>query len=340
MGSISESESKEYVEKGYSASDLIGKDGIEAALEEKLHGTPGIRKIKVNSSGEYVETLEETEAEKGSDVYLTIDLDLQKTAEQALKRAIASAANSSSGAVVASDIETGDVLAMASYPDFDPNIFANGISTKAWESVQPENERDYLAPRPLMNNATRTSIAPGSTFKPITAIAALECGLDPNRYITDRGVIKYGDREFACSAWNDYGGTHGNETLEWGIGNSCNYYFFCIATGKDWGTGASLGYSQKITVDKILNTAKQFGLADKTGIEIGEFTNDLASEETKLETYEIGVENYLYINAHKLFPAAVVDDYDKLKKNMETISGWTKDNPDYERSGSTAEGKD
>ena len=115
-----------------------------------------------------------------------------------------------------------------------------------------------------------------------------------------------------------------------GIGNSCNYYFFCIATGKDWGTGASLGYSQKITVDKILNTAKQFGLADKTGIEIGEFTNDLASEETKLETYEIGVENYLYINAHKLFPAAVVDDYDKLKKNMETISGWTKDNPDYE----------
>ena len=107
-----------------------------------------------------------------------------------------------------------------------------------------------------MNNATRTSIAPGSTFKPITAIAALECGLDPNRYITDRGVIKYGDREFACSAWNDYGGTHGNETLEWGIGNSCNYYFFCIATGKDWGTGASLGYSQKITVDKILNTAK------------------------------------------------------------------------------------
>lgn len=330
MGSISESESKEYVEKGYSASDLIGKDGIEAALEEKLHGTPGIRKIKVNSSGEYVETLEETEAEKGSDVYLTIDLDLQKTAEQALKRAIASAANSSSGAAVAIDVETGDVLAMASFPDFDPNIFANGISTKAWESVQPENERDYLAPRPLMNNATRTSIAPGSTFKPITAIAALECGLDPNRYITDRGVIKYGDREFACSAWNDYGGTHGNENLEWGIGNSCNYYFFCIATGKDWGTGASLGYSQKITVDKILNTAKQFGLADKTGIEIGEFTNDLASEETKLETYEIGVENYLYINAHKLFPAAVVDDYDKLKKNMETISGWTKDNPDYE----------
>lgn len=330
MGAISESESKDYVDKGYSASDLIGKDGIEAALEEKLHGTPGMRKIKVNSSGEYVETLEETEAEKGSDVYLTIDLDLQKTAEQSLKNAIARASNSQSGAVVALDVETGDVLAMASYPDYNPNIFANGISNKAWESVQPENQRDYLAPRPLMNNATGTSIAPGSTFKPITAVAALECGLDPNRYITDRGFIKYGDREYACSAWNDYGGTHGAETLELGIGNSCNYYFFCIATGKDWGTGASLGYQTDISAEKILDTARQFGLADETGIEIGEATRPLASAKTKLEGYEASVENYLYINAHKIFPAAVVDDYEKLKKNMETISSWTGENPEYE----------
>ena len=330
MGAISESESKEYVEKGYSASDLIGKDGIEAALEEKLHGTPGMRKIKVNSSGEDVETLEETEPEKGSDVYLTIDLGLQKVAEQSLKNAIARASNSQSGAAVAIDVETGDVLAMASYPDFDPNIFASGISNKAWESVQPENKRDYLAPRPLMNNATRTSIAPGSTFKPITAVAALECGLDPNRYITDRGFIKYGDREYACSAWNDYGGTHGAETLEWGIGNSCNYYFFCIATGKDWGTGVSLGYQTDISVEKILDVAKQFGLADETGIEIGESTRPMASAQTKLEGYEASVENYLYINAHKIFPAAVVDDYEKLKKNMETISSWTKENPEYE----------
>lgn len=330
MGAISETESEYYIKKGYSASDLVGKDGIEAALEEKLHGTPGTRKIKVNSSGEYVETIEETEAEKGSDVYLTIDLDLQKTAEESLKSAIAKSANSSSGAAVALDVETGEVLAMASYPDFDPNIFANGISTKAWESVQPENERDYLAPRPLFNNATKTAIAPGSTFKPITAIAALECGLDPYRQIYDQGVIRYGDREYGCSAWNDYGGNHGSENLEWGIGNSCNYYFFCIATGKDWGTGASLGYPKKITVNKILETAKQFGLGADTGIEIGEETNALASAKTKREGYEASVRSYLYVNAHKFFPAEVVDDYDQLKKNLNTISGWTKDNPEYE----------
>lgn len=331
MGAISETETDYYVDKlGYSASDLVGKAGIEAALEEKLHGTPGIRRIRVNSGGEYVETIEETESKKGSDVYLTIDLDLQKVAEDSLQSAVARSANSQSAAVVAMDVQTGDVLTMASFPDFNPNIFANGISTKAWNSVQPKNPRDFLAPSPLYNNATYAAIAPGSTFKPITAITALECGLDPYQHIFDRGVIKYGDREYACSAWNDYGGNHGSENLEWGIGNSCNYYFFCIATGKDWGTGQSLGYSQNITVDKIIDTARKFGLGEATGIELGESQGIQPTEENKRQIYEANVRDYLYNNAHRFFPEEIADNYDKLRENLYTISGWTEENPEYE----------
>ena len=97
--------------------------------------------------------------------------------------------NCASGAAVAIDVETGDVLAMASYPDYDPNIFAEGISTEDWESVQSTNPRDYLLgePTPLYNIATKASVQPGSTFKPVTAVAALQAGLDPDLNIRDRG---------------------------------------------------------------------------------------------------------------------------------------------------------
>lgn len=328
MGAISESEAEYYVDElGYSASDLVGKDGIEAAMEEKLHGTAGTRKIQVNSSGEYVKTLEETDAEKGSDVYLTIDLDLQKTTETALKAGISRASNSRSGAAVAVEIETGDVLAMASYPTYDPNIFANGISEKAWESVQKENERDQFGPAPLYNNATMAAVQPGSTFKPITSLAALKAGLNPNRQIYDDLSIEYGDKIFGCSNYNDGLGSHGSENLEWGIGNSCNYYFYCIATGKDWGTGASLGYT--MTADDLLETAEQFGLAGETGIEIGEVVAKAPSAEQKMNMQKLNVREYLYNNAHKIFPAKVADDYDRLRKNLYTIADWAEENPEY-----------
>lgn len=328
MGAISESEAGYYVDKlGYSASDLVGKDGIEAAMEEKLHGKAGTRKIQVNSSGEYVKTLEETEAEKGADIYLTIDLDLQKTAESALERAISRSAHSKSGAVVALEIGTSDVLASASYPTYNPNIFAGGISEKAWESVQKENERDQFGPAPLYNNATMAAVQPGSTFKPVTALAALEAGLNPNRTIYDDLYIEYGDKTFGCSNWNDGLGSHGSETLEWGIGNSCNYYFYCIATGKDWGSNASLGYT--MTAEDLLAMARKLGLAEKTGIEIGEVVSPAPSAENKMDMQKLNVREYLYNNAHKFFPAKVADNYDRLRENLYTIADWAEENPSY-----------
>ena len=332
MGSISEDKTSYYVDKlGYSATDLIGIDGIESAYENQLHGTAGVKKIKVNSSGEYVSTISNTSPKKGKDVFLTVDLDLQKTAESALKSKIQSIGGQcQSGAAVAMDVKTGNVIAMASYPTYDPNIFASGISTKAWKSVQSKNARDPLSPAPLYNNATKTSVAPGSTFKPITAITALECGLNPNRSIYDKGYIKMGGHQWACSAYNDYGGNHGTETLVSGIGNSCNYYFFCIATGKDWSTGASLGYSKKITVDKIIATAKEFGLGQKTGIELNETVTPLASAKRKMEGYKLNAWNYLYGKAHTIFPEKIANDYSKLSDELDLISGWIEDNPSYE----------
>lgn len=331
MGSISDTETGHYVDKlKYNVSDLIGKDGIEASFEEKLHGTPGETKIRVNSSGEYVETVSKTDAKKGKDVYLTLDLDLQKVAESSMKKAIDKIPACESGAVVAIDVETGNVLAMASYPNYDPNIFAKGISTEAWESVQAKNPRDALSPAPLYNNATKTSVAPGSTFKPITAITALECGLNPDLSIYDGLKIDYGGHVWACSNYNDGYGSHGNETLEWGLGNSCNFYFYCIATGKNWNNGASLGYSEDIGVDKILNMAQKFGLGQKTGIEIPENVTPLASSERKMKSYRSGVWNALYANAHTYWPAEVADNYDELKEQLDIISDWIYENPSYD----------
>ena len=329
MGAISEGEKEYYVEKlGYSASDVVGKAGIESALEEKLHGKAGTKEIRVNSGGQYVETLNETEAEKGSDVYLTIDLELQKVAEKSLKENVLKNDNSRSGAVVALDVETGDVLAMASYPTYDPNIFANGISTKAWNSVQASNPRDVFSPAPLYNNATRTAVQPGSIFKPVTSLAALQKGLNPNQAIVDAGRIELGGRNFACMNWNEGWGLHGAQTLEIGIGNSCNYYFYCIGTGKDWGTGASLGYT--LSVDEILSTAKKFGLGQATGIELDEVVAPLASAEIKLANTELGVREYLYNNAHTYFPEKIANDKEKLRENLYTIAGWTEENPSYD----------
>lgn len=346
MGSISDSQYEEYVnQKGYSADDLIGKDGLEATMEEYLHGKDGVKTILVNSFGEYMETLSETEQAAGRDVYTTIDLELQKNCEKTLKKVIECVASGKtykskygnikpekfskckSGAVVALDVKTGEVLAMASYPTYNPSIFAEGISNAAWASVQAENPRDSLSPIPLYNNATRASVQPGSTFKPVTAIAALECGLNPNRAIVDRGHIDLGGMSFGCSAWNTYKGTHGTQTLTTGIQNSCNYYFACIATGKDWGTGAYLGYKEKISIEKIMEVAAEFGLGEKTGVELYETITPLASKEGRLETVKSMLYYNLLANARSYWPSSVYRDDEKLREEVNTIVSWTEENP-------------
>lgn len=345
MGSISDSQYDEYVNKrGYSSDDLIGKDGLEGSMEQYLHGTDGIKTILVNSSGEYIETISEEVPVAGLNVYTTIDSSLQKKAEEVLEKVIKCTNSGSiyesvygnikpqkyekceSGAVVCLDVKTGEILAMASYPDYDPNIFAEGISTSDWSSVQAYNPRDSLSPTPLYNNAVRTSVQPGSTFKPVTAVAALQAGLNPNQRINDRGYIEIGGRTFGCSSWNNYRATHGFETLTTGIQNSCNFYFYCIASGIDWNNKSSLGYD--ISIDKIMEVAKEFGLGDKTGVEIYETTTELASKERKMASTKSALYNYLYAHATTYWPASIYSDDNKLKEEIQLITSWIEENPE------------
>lgn len=346
MGSISDSQYDTYVkELGYSSDDLIGKDGIEASMESTLRGSDGIRTILVNSSGDYIETLDETEPVAGQNIYLTIDADLQKTAENTLERAIKAVqtgsifkskygnksmrkyANCGSGAVVAIDVKTSELLAMASYPDYDPNIFAEGISTKDWASVQSTNPRDSLAPTPLYSIATRTAVQPGSTFKPVTAVAALKAGLDPNRRIYDGRYIEMGGHKFGCSNYNNGLGSHGYQTLAQGIQNSCNYYFYCIGTGIDWNTKQKNGLGYDITVDDIMEVASEFGLGEKTGIELYETTTPLASKERKMNSMKSSLWSHLYYNSTKYWPKSTYNDEEKLRAEIDTITGWIEENP-------------
>jgi len=347
MGSISDSEYEYYVnEKGYSASDLIGKDGVEATFESSLRGIDGVQTIRVNSSGEYIDTISETEPEAGKDVYLTIDKDLQEVAEETLEGVIEAVQTGAvfkskygnlsttrfpkceSGAVVALEVETGEVLAMASYPDYNPNRFAEGITTKDWAAVQSTNPRDLLAPTPLYNIATKSSVQPGSIFKPVTAVAALKAGLNPDTPIYDRGYIDVGDLTFGCDSWNRFRGNHGVETLKTGIQNSCNFYFACIATGTNYNNNASLGYRDNISIESIMDVAKEFGLDSGTGIELTETVAALPTADAKLINTKNNLWYTLYINAAQYFPKSIYENEEKLKENLNTLCSWLEENPD------------
>ena len=347
LGQISESKKAYYVDQmGYKSTDMVGQEGIEKAYESTLKGQDGTKNVEVNAFGELVRVINEVEPQKGKDVYLTIDLELQKTAQDALKQALTEIQkagtfksqwgdykygtaykNANVGAVVALDVETGDVLAMASYPDFDPNLFAAGISKENWNALQAENPRDPLSPLPLYNVAARTAVQPGSTFKMVTATAALESGLDPTRKLRDGGAVTLGNRTYGCLVWNRYKTNHGYINLYEAIEVSCNYYFFDIATGRDFYKKASLGLREPMNIEKITSYAQQYGLGLATGIEIPETVVPVPSAERKLAQIKSMLRNVLIGRAEMYFEKSVINDKEKLNENIKTIVSWTEENP-------------
>lgn len=290
LGYIGKISQKEEIEKytskkGYSPDTLIGKTGIEESQEVSLKGVDGFKRVMVDNRGNRTETILEKEAKPGKNVYLSIDLSLQKIAQQSLKKTIESInsntpyeskwgkynppevyPNAKSGATVVLDVKTGKVLAIASYPSYDPNLFATGISNSDWISLSPEDDKDYLAPKPLYNNAIQSISQPGSIFKLVTSLAALEKGLDPNETVNCQGYFDLGDTKFGCWIWNQYKGMHGLENLKTAIRDSCNYYFYALALGKDPNSGKKTGV--KVEIEDIVKTSKNLGLGSKTGIEI------------------------------------------------------------------------
>lgn len=329
---------------------LVGKSGIESIYEKKLRGSDGLKRAEVDVTGREARTIEYKKAKKGSNVYTTIDLELQKVTDKALKKALSTARdggsykskygdvsfpkkykNAKSGAAVAVDVKTGKVLAMSSFPNFDPNVFsANRISNEDWQKLQSENPRDPISPAPLYNVATSSAVQTGSVFKMVTAVAAINSGLNPYQHIYDKGHVKFNDRTFGCVLWNQNKTTHGSLDLKAALKVSCNYYFYCLMRNKDLSSGRGMGFTSVLDATKLSYYAKAMGLGVSTGIELPEKVVALPSQERKFKAAILAVETLLINNADKYFTSNMLKDKTKLSKTIEYISGLVRKNP-YEK---------
>ena len=315
MGPIAtDDEVERYVNQdSYLRDEIVGKTGIEESYQDTLRGKNGKSIVTVDSSGNRIQTLSQIPSEPGNDVYLTIDANLQNQAEKSLAKILESirtgkaytseygdftpeksASYATSGAVVVSNVKTGEVLAMASYPNYDPNLFSTGISETDWDSLQVPDNSSVIEARPMMNLASQTAVMPGSTFKLVTSLAALEKGLDPQRLNYCNGFMDIGNKRFSCLIWSTTGQTHGEENLYGAIRDSCNYYFYCLALGENPSTHKSLGV--KLELNDIKKAAEILGLNKTTGIEINipqETVGNIPSTEKKLEVTKSMMKKYL-----------------------------------------------
>jgi penicillin-binding protein 2 len=259
-------------EDTYNANDLIGKTGIEYIFEPYLKGTDGTKQIDMAVDGTITGEYITEEAVAGNDVVLTIDANLQKVTEEALKNNIAkirsggygTAYDAEAGSVVVMNVNTGEVLAMASYPDFEPELFVNGISTEKYNEYISEE-----ANHPFINRAISSVSPPGSTFKMVTALAALETGaIKINEKINDVGIYNYSsDYKPKCWLYNSYGRGHGYLNVTEAIKHSCNYFFYELGN--------------RVGIDTLSRYTKALGLGRKTGIELlGEVEGSVSSKET------------------------------------------------------------
>lgn len=351
LGKISQpNEIEKYVrESGYSPNDIIGKTGIEESFESYLRGKNGVRRVEVDVLGNRTNILDEEEAIPGNNLYLTLDMKLQKTAEKALKHALEQIRvggtfksqwgdykyginrrkgrpyiNANSGAVVVTNVKTGELLALANYPAYDPNLFSTGISSTDWASLFPENEDDPLAPRPLYNVAIQTAVQPGSVFKMVTALAALEKGFSPTKTIRDMGKVDIGPESFGCWIWNSNRGTHGHVNVYEALRDSCNYYFYSLALGRNQKTGENLGV--RVDIEDIANISKELGLNDRTGIEINvprEASGGVPSPQSKVMITKALLKRYLTRNIRSYIKEGEEFTDEEINEKLEEIISWT-----------------
>lgn len=251
---------EQYADLGYSMDALVGESGVERAFESYLHGRSGTRLYTTDESGKVTGELYTSEPQPGGTVALTLDIDLQKVCEESLAATIDGMidkdSNQRGGAIVVTQVGTGEVLALASYPTFDLSAFN--------ETYSDLLQDDRL---PMFNRATSGTYAPGSTFKLCTAVAAMESGaITPTTQIYDQGVYTYYPwPQPMCWLWRQSGLSHGSINVSQAITESCNYFFYEVG---------------RLTGISVLNDyALQFGLGRSTGIEIGDASGALASSE-------------------------------------------------------------
>ena len=269
VAAISEQDLKHIDSARYAGTTLIGKLGVEGAYEAELHGTPGYREVLVNAAGRPVERqgaytpkLDLHQPVAGADLILSLDMKVQRAAEEALagKR----------GAAIAIDPHTGDVIALASTPGFDPNAFARGLTTKQFDLLQ--NDID----KPLINRALRGAYPPGSTMKPFYAMAALKYGvMTPEQTLYCPGHFSLPGSRNVFRDWKPKG--HGTLAMRHAIMQSCDVYFYTVAS--------------KLGIDRMHDFMSIFGFGHNTGIDIsGEKAGLMPSTDWKRHAYKRAAE--------------------------------------------------
>lgn len=244
LGEINANELKSKKYLGYSSGDFIGKFGVEKVYEQFLKGKHGGRQVEVNVTGQVVRILQTVHAKPGHNIFLTIDLELQKKAEALL--------NGVAGAAVAMEPTTGRILAMASSPSFDQNVFVSGMSHEEWNSLVTNPLR------PMENKAVQAEYPPASVYKIVTAIAGLEEGvIDEKTTFYCPGHYRLGDRVFRC--WKK--GGHGSVKVVKAIAESCDVFFYQVG--------------QKVGIDRLAWYAKACGLGSTTGINLDQESKGL-----------------------------------------------------------------
>lgn len=257
VGRISERDLREIDESSYSGTSHIGKTGLEKFHEQALHGVVGLQRVEVNVRGRTVKVLEEQPPTPGSDLYLSLDLDLQQEALDAL--------GDNNGAAVAIDPRTGSVLAMVSKPGFDPNLFVEGISSYDYQSLtnSPDN--------PLFNRALRGRYPPGSTVKPFYGLLGMQAGaIDFEEHIYCPGFYRLPNHDHKYRDWKRRG--HGSMNLTEAVVQSCDVYFYELAN--------------RVKVQAMHDFLDLFGFGSRSGLDVaGELPGLLPSSEWKRRAY-------------------------------------------------------
>lgn len=256
VSEISELELKTHSQEGYYGGDLIGKSGIERSYESILRGSPGQEALEVDARGRKVRTLDASPAVKGEDLHLTLDMGAQKLAVELLKNY--------KGALIAMDVQTGAVLALASSPVYDNNPLTWGVSAREWNAIV--NNPD----RPMLDRAIAGVYPPASTFKAFMSIAALEEDvISPSSLFTCRGGLRFGAHTFKC--WKHSG--HGSLNVTGALQHSCDVFFYL--------TGLKAG------IEKLIKWGRKFHLGEPTGIDLpGESGGNIAGSDWKMRRFK------------------------------------------------------
>ncbi len=345
IGKISESdEIEEYVEyKKYDPNDSVGKTGLEESFEDTLRGSKGKKLVFTDVYGNTTDVIEETSSIPGNNLYTTLDINLQSSVEEILADAIdsikhgslyksfyedkilESSVEATSAASVVMNVKTGEILSLASYPSYNPNLFVNGISNYDWNKLNDYEDDDLYAPRPILNNAFQ-AYTPGSTFKIVMSLAALENGLNPNSTINNFGYIQLGSTRYNDLIYTLTGSAWGPLNLYDALKVSSNYYFYVLGLG--YNPRQEGDNDIKVELKDVQSMTKRLGLQDPTNIEIN-VPFESSGLSPSIEGKKALIKSMLRIELDGNLEKYIKDNANKSEKeindDLRTILSWVDD---------------